>query len=362
VARSSLRWWLAAAPALGACGGLVGLTSVPDTNAADSGPDVATEGANPTDADSGDGTDSVPAETGGPPTPSLEVTGGSFYRTYVNDGTGATGEADPATVSGFRLDEYDVTVARFRSFVAAVLLPDGGAGWRPSPGSGKHIHLNGGQGLVNGPSVDAGQTYEPGWASSDDQNIAPTDANLACTSAELGYPTWTPSPGDNENLPIDCVTWAEAYAFCIWDGGFLPSEAEWEYAAAGGNQQREYPWGSVGPGTKTMFAVYDCLYNGSGVGSCTGVANIAPVGFASLGAGPWGQLDLVGNMWQWNLDSYADSYASPCTDCAAVTPGAARVARGGCFSNYAPYLVPPFRGYRELARYPFIGFRCARVP
>ncbi|MGO9835775.1 MAG: SUMF1/EgtB/PvdO family nonheme iron enzyme [Polyangiaceae bacterium] len=34
---------------------------------------------------------------------------------------------------------------------------------------------------------------------------------------------------------IDCVNWYESYTFCIWDGGFLPSEAEWEYAAGGGS-------------------------------------------------------------------------------------------------------------------------------
>ena len=48
---------------------------------------------------------------------------------------------------------------------------------------------------------------------------------------------------------MNCVNWFEAYAFCIWDGGFLPSDTEWEYAAAGGSLQREYPWGSTAPGT-----------------------------------------------------------------------------------------------------------------
>jgi formylglycine-generating enzyme required for sulfatase activity len=37
----------------------------------------------------------------------------------------------------------------------------------------------------------------------------------------------TSSAGSKENLPINCVNWWESYAFCIWDGGFLPSEAEW---------------------------------------------------------------------------------------------------------------------------------------
>jgi formylglycine-generating enzyme len=61
-------------------------------------------------------------------------------------------------------------------------------------------------------------------------NIAPTSTNLACHSTNQ---TWTDTVGSHENLPINCINWYEAYAFCIWDGGFLPSDAESEYAAAG---------------------------------------------------------------------------------------------------------------------------------
>jgi sulfatase modifying factor 1 len=228
---------------------------------------------------------------------SLEVTGGTYYRTYTNSGSGPKGEADPATVSGFRLDKYLVTVGRFRQFVTAW---NNGAGYTPPAGSGKHTHLNGGRGLAN--SGTAG-TYEPGWATSNNGNVAPTNANLVnCGSSSAdAYATWTSSSGSQENLPIYCVNWWEAYAFCIWDGGFLPSEAEWEYAAAGGSQQREYPWGTTAPGTANQYAIYGCYYP-SGSGRCAGVTSIAPVGTATLGAGLWGQLDLAGEMWEWNLE------------------------------------------------------------
>ncbi len=255
-------------------------------------------------------------------------------------------------MSSFRLDKYLVTVGRFREFVAA-WEPDAGA-YMPAPGSGKHTYLTGG-GLNLG--------SEPGWVASDDSNVAPTDANLACSAF---YATWTSSGTGNENLPISCVNWYEAYAFCIWDGGFLPSEAEWELAASGGSEQREYPWGSTAPGMACPgagceYAIYNCDYpNGSAI--CTGLTNIAPVGTASSGLGVWGQLDLVGDMNEWNLDSYQSSYVDPCSDCANLAPPTYRVLRGGNFTNPATNLLPPDRLVDPpTSRGGGIGFRCART-
>jgi formylglycine-generating enzyme required for sulfatase activity len=282
------------------------------------------------------------------------VASGIFFRTYTNTGSGPTGEGDPATVSAFNLDKYPVTVGRFRRFVAAW---NSGAGWSPPPGSGKHVHLNGGKGLTNS---GAPGSYEPGWVAADDANLAPTTANLTSGCSDPAYATWTAAAGSQESLPINCVNWYEAYAFCIWDGGFLPSEAEQEYAAAGGSQEREYPWGATSPGTSSQYANYGCYYpNGSG--SCTGVTNIAPVGTASGSAGLWGQLDLAGGVFTWGLDWYA-GYAA-CTDCAYLTPATSRAGRGGFFNSGTTYLAPTYRlfgtpGYRGHGN----GFRCARVP
>jgi formylglycine-generating enzyme required for sulfatase activity len=298
------------------------------------------------------------------------VEGGTFFRTYdpvLTDGGvpyvqlaadgGTTGLADPAAVSGFRLDKYEVTVGRFRQFVAA-WNPAGG--YTPAAGSGKHTHLNGGRGLADSGKPGA---YEPGWVVADNVNVAPTNSNLVCDLPPQ-YATWTGTPGNNETRPINCVNWYEAYAFCIWDGGFLPSEAEWEYAAAGGSQQREYPWGSADPRYRELFAIYNCDYPASAWGGCSGAANMAPVGTATQGAGRWGQLDLAGNVEEWVLDGYA-SYVDPCTDCAFTTAAASRVTRGADFmSSEALSLIPSVRPWSHWAPTLrlFTGFRCARAP
>ena len=83
-----------------------------------------------------------------------------------------------------------------------------------------------------------------GWKSEYTDGLV-ADKNALVTA--LGchqFSTWTNTPdtvGTGETRPIDCVTWYEAQAFCIWDGGRLPTEAEWNYVAAG-SQQRVYPW------------------------------------------------------------------------------------------------------------------------
>ncbi len=288
---------------------------------------------------------------------SLEVAGGTFFRKYTNSGTGPTGEADSATVSGFRLDKYLVTVGRFRQFVSAW---NAGAGYLPPAGSGKHTHLNGGRGLAS-VGGDAGLQYEPGWVASDNSEIVPTNTNLGCPGS-AAYATWTPSVGNNENLPINCINWWEAYAFCIWDGGFLPSQSEWEYAAAAGSQQREYPWGTTPPGTGNQYAIYGCYYP-SGSGTCASAANIAPVGTASLGAGLWGQLDLEGELFQWNLDGFGTTFVDPCADCANLADGSHRTLQGGNFANAPSMFSPPYYGGdTPTDRYDDNGIRCARTP
>jgi sulfatase modifying factor 1 len=283
---------------------------------------------------------------------SPQVPSSTYFRTYASDGGSPTAEADPASVTGFRLDTYLVTVGRFRRFVAATV-----AGWSPPPGSGKHVHLNGGRGLED----SSAPGYEPGWIPADTINLATTMADwIARLKCEPSFGTWTDQPGPNESLPMNCIDWYEAYAFCIWDGGFLPSEAEWEDAAAGATEQREYPWGSVDP-TSDLYLISDCNFP-AGAAGCSGVANIAPVGTALLGAGRWGQLDLAGELAEWTLDFYAP-YVDPCDDCVFLTDYSYRVVRGGSFGTDTEDVFPSARdGDLPESRNAFYGARCARAP
>ncbi|WP_437934923.1 formylglycine-generating enzyme family protein [Sorangium sp. So ce341] len=200
--------------------------------------------------------------------------------------------AHPAEVSDLRLDRYEVTVGRFRRFVEAYpeSRPDGGEGAHPAiPGSG----------------------WDDGWDARLPASRAALREELKC---KPGLHTWTDDAGENEAKPISCVSWFVAFAFCAWDGGRLPTEAEWNYASAGGSEQRAYPWGNAFP--NATYAVYD-------------VTGSAAVGSKSpRGDGRWGQADLAGNLWEWTLD-VDGPYLDPCRDCAKVEGGAARVIRGG---------------------------------
>jgi sulfatase modifying factor 1 len=301
---------------------------------------------------------------------SNEAPGGAFYLSYDGYALDAGSFVSPshrAIVSSFRLDRFEVTVGRFRRFVA-VLGNDGG-GWAPAPGAGKHAHLNGGLGLVDRAS-DGGATYEPGWDAAWDMDLATSTTPSALVhDCPNGYRSWTPvaGPNGNENLPMNCLTWVQAYAFCIWDGGFLPSEAEWNYAAAGGDQQRIYPWspslaqqatlGDAGPN-----AAIDC--DRSKYEAC-GPDRTDTVGIRPKGDSRWSQADMAGNVSEWTLDAF-EPYASTCTDCAALgTPvdGGLRVRRGGAFVSLPGDVFSAYRGYdRENDGAYTGGVRCARTP
>jgi formylglycine-generating enzyme required for sulfatase activity len=256
--------------------------------------------------------------------------------------------AYPATISDFRLDKYEVTLGRFRAFVAAF-----DAGWRPSEGSGRNEN----------------DQLHAGWSSTWDVQLPTPDVEtgtigVLCDSV---FQTWTHDAGttEDESRPINCVTWYLAYAFCIWDGGRLPSEAEWNYAAAGGGDAlgwRQYPWSEPSSSTaidETHASYYSDDCYGDGEAGCTR-DDIVVVGSMPRGNGRWGHADLGGNVGEWTHDLY-DEYAVPCTNCSNHDLGADRTFRGGSYDNEELYLVTSHRrGRNPRHTAANVGLRCAR--
>ena len=264
---------------------------------------------------------------------SLVVPGGAFVRDF--DGLDYLDASYPATLSSFYLDKYEVTVGRFRSFLSS---GNGTERHPPASGAGAHSRI-------------VGSGWQSAWNSKLATDTDVLKSRLKCASE---YQSFTDTAGANENLPINCVDWYTAFAFCAWDGGRLPTEAEWNYTAAGGSEQRYYPWSD--PHTSTSIDDSYASY-------CGGTCELLDVGSKSpKGDGKWGHADLGGNAWEWVLDVAAGEYPMPCHDCAALTAGAYRAFRSGSNDDIAGTLrsatrhiyYPEYRGV--------VGVRCARNP
>ena len=264
------------------------------------------------------------------------VFGGTFSMGRSESGSDACpdGQACPdaetpehsASVTTFELDVFEATVGRFRLFLEAYddLELEAGSGAHP---------------LIE----DSGWRSE--WNAELPQSRGELEELLACDSDA----TYSAESGAADNLPINCVSWFEAFAFCVYAGGRLPTEAEWEYAAAGGSQERLYPWGDSAP-TSDEAAFYP--------------QDLGPVGSAPQGVGRWGHQDLAGSLWEWGLDVMDTSWYSgggdPCEDCARLGSGSHRVLRGGAYSFEAVTLRAATRSAEVPgARESFIGVRCA---
>jgi formylglycine-generating enzyme required for sulfatase activity len=244
----------------------------------------------------------------------------------------------PVTVSGYFLDRFEITWSRLEAYAEQYPGP-------PAAGSGAH------------PVVPA-SGWDPAWdrelpASGEAllAQLRPVGSAAASSSSADAGPSAPLAPGGD--LAADRLNWFVAFAFCIWDGGRLPTEAEWEYAAAGGALNYSYPWGAD---TAPVAALR--------------MSAAAPVGSHPELRGVFGQDDLAGGVIEWAFDWFSEQYylqgGLDCVDCANTREELARVVRGAADSDCCGGALPT--EYRAAARnsrapgvlLPGVGARCAR--
>jgi formylglycine-generating enzyme required for sulfatase activity len=138
--------------------------------------------------------------------------------------------------------------------------------------------------------------------------------------------------------PINCVTWAQADKYCRVNGKRLPTEEEWEWAARGQDENRDYPWGKGGADGKV------CWSGGTRVREST-----CRVGEFARGDGIGGIHDLAGNVWEWTSSAYNKRDTS-------------RVNRGGGFISNRLGDLGASNRYSDdpTNRTVYDGFRCAQ--
>jgi len=165
-----------------------------------------------------------------------------------------------------------------------------------------------------------------------------------------------PSRAKGASLPVEQVSWFDATEFCrrlsAKSGAQfrLPTEAEWEYAARGG-QGRTYPWGEDPPGPRRANLK----------GRADGHEGAAPVGSFPDGATPEGVTDLAGNVAEWCGDWIGPYAAGAARDPSGPPTGSVRAVRGGSFVHETTWARGSARAGRKADEPVYlVGFRVVR--
>ncbi|MDQ2681387.1 MAG: SUMF1/EgtB/PvdO family nonheme iron enzyme [Candidatus Eremiobacteraeota bacterium] len=154
----------------------------------------------------------------------------------------------------------------------------------------------------------------------------------------------------SEHEPVCNVNYYEAQAFCAWNGRRLPTEAEWEVAATGG-QPRRYPWGDQAPHD---VANTDAVYGG-----------ICDVGAFEDGESPTGCRQMIGNVWEWTSSAfgpYPGFSPDPYKEYSEPWFGTHQVLRGGAWTTRARLISTRWRNFYQPSRRDIMtGFRTVKL-
>lgn len=207
-------------------------------------------------------------------------------------------------ISDFYMDEHEVTVAEFMEFVTATgykTVAEQDVDWDELK---KQLP-------PNTPKPDA-QDLKAGAIVF---NYAPETVkknNLANWWVFKQGAYWKKPEGKSvdietiKNFPVTQISWYDAMAYAKWVGKRLPTEAEYEYAMRGGENNKMYPWGgeSVNEGAwKGNFLQGNFPYNNTAL---DGFEKLAPV--KSFPPNAYGLYDIAGNVWEWTMDWYSPLY------------------------------------------------------
>ncbi len=277
----------------------------------------------------------------------ISLPGGTFLMGTENpDGFPQDGEGPIRAVSldPFSIDRFSVTNERFRQFVKETGYRTEAEGFGWSFVFWAHIPPARFNELVEDTVAQA-----PWWC-------------------KVAGAKWDSPEGPGSDLkhradhPVVHVSWNDCAAYSRWAGKRLPTEAEWEYAARGGLEQKLYPWGDkLRPGGKHYCNIWQGQFPAEDTGD-DGFAGTCPVdAFPPNG---FGLYSMTGNTWEWCADWFdAEFHRTADRNNPKGPPsGTGRVTKGGSFLCHKSYC----NRYRVAARTSntpdsstsHIGFRC----
>lgn len=286
------------------------------------------------------------AETGGSTVGMVHLPGGEFLMgTDDGDGYPADGEGPVRRVKlrPFYIDRYAVSNAEFEAFAQATDYRTEAErfGWTFVFG-----------GLLPDDFPDTrGVASAPWWRQVE--------------GADWRHPLGPQSSLDGQaDHPVVHVSWSDAQQFCRWAGKRLPTEAEWEYAARGGLEQKRFPWGDdLTPDDTHMCNVWQGTFPSLNTTE-DGHFGAAPV--TAFPPNAFGLHNVSGNVWEWCSDWFSPTFhtVGPRNQPVGPPEGESKVIRGGSYLCHDSYC----NRYRVAARSSNtpdsstgnMGFRCVK--